>query len=73
MVVQNFSASLNHGSQYIYQSMPRMLTLWLDFGSEVMTCDRGDTALQGMRMGLQKLNKVCQLHENNLEVVTCIT
>ena len=57
-VVQNFSLSLLYGSQYIYQSMPRLLALWLDFGAEVVDCDRCDTGLQGLRMVLQKLNKV---------------
>ena len=33
-VVTNFGNSLKYGNQYIYQSMPRMLTLWLDYGSE---------------------------------------
>ncbi|XP_074649776.1 serine/threonine-protein kinase ATR-like [Tubulanus polymorphus] len=34
-IVQNFGKSLQCGNQYIYQSMPRMLTLWLDYGAQV--------------------------------------
>ncbi|KZW04164.1 hypothetical protein EXIGLDRAFT_758462 [Exidia glandulosa HHB12029] len=32
--VQNYASSLQYGSKYIYQTMPRMLTLWLDLGEE---------------------------------------
>ena len=31
-VVKHYGMSLQYGSKYIYQSMPRLLTLWLDFG-----------------------------------------
>ncbi|XP_077988664.1 serine/threonine-protein kinase ATR-like [Glandiceps talaboti] len=34
-VVKHFGHSLQYGNQYIYQSMPRLLTLWLDFGAKV--------------------------------------
>ena len=29
---QNYVYALQHGVKYIYQTMPRMLTLWLDLG-----------------------------------------
>ena len=61
-VVQYFGQSLLHGNQHIYQSMPRMLTLWLDYGAEVTEAETrskgGDVMLQGMRAVLQHLNKV---------------
>ena len=60
-VVQNFGQSLLYGNQYIYQSMPRMLTLWLDYGAEVVDCEkrgRNEVALQGKRAVLGKLNQV---------------
>ena len=34
-VVLNFATSLSYGSEHIYQSLPRMLALWLDFSAEV--------------------------------------
>lgn len=33
--------SLQFGNQFIYQSMPRMLSLWLDFGAKAYDCDKG--------------------------------
>ncbi|KAK2190032.1 hypothetical protein NP493_91g01005 [Ridgeia piscesae] len=60
-VVQYFGQSLLHGNQYIYQSMPRMLTLWLDYGAEVTEAEsrsKSEAILQGMRTVLQHLNKL---------------
>ena len=68
----NFGNSLKHGNQYIYQSMPRMLTLWLDYGSEVTEVakvsalkseergrgDRSEVTVEAMRTFLRTLNKV---------------
>lgn len=34
LVVENYIRSLGFGAKYIYQTMPRVLTLWLDMGSE---------------------------------------
>jgi hypothetical protein len=34
-VITNYGGSLVYGHRYIFQSMPRMLTLWLDFGADV--------------------------------------
>lgn len=29
-----YGLSLQYGCEYIYQSMPKMLSVWLDFGSD---------------------------------------
>lgn len=34
LICRNFAKALNYGSKYIYQTMPRMLTLWLDYGED---------------------------------------
>ena len=34
LVVENYLRSLAFGAKYIYQTLPRILTLWLDLGSE---------------------------------------
>ncbi len=34
-VITNYGGSLVYGHRYIFHSMPRMLTLWLDFGADV--------------------------------------
>jgi serine/threonine-protein kinase ATR len=35
LVVENYLRSLLWGTKYIYQTLPRILTLWLDLGSQV--------------------------------------
>lgn len=37
LVIQNYLRSLGYGAKYIYQTLPRILTLWLDLGSQVDT------------------------------------
>jgi len=32
--VNCYGLSLQYGCEYIYQSMPKMLSVWLDFGSD---------------------------------------
>ena len=34
-IIRHYGHTLEYGSKYIYQSMPRMLTLWLDYGCNV--------------------------------------
>ena len=34
-IIRHYGHALEYGSKYIYQCMPRMLSLWLDFGSTV--------------------------------------
>lgn len=33
-IVSYYAISLEYGCQYIYQSLPRMMSLWLDFGAD---------------------------------------
>jgi serine/threonine-protein kinase ATR len=35
LVVENYLRSLQWGTKYVYQTLPRILTLWLDLGSQV--------------------------------------
>jgi len=72
-VVQFFGQSLQYGSQHIYQSMPRMLTLWLDYGAEVVAAESAgekssasDPLRQGMRSALDKLNRQIAVISGNL-------
>ncbi|RXG73565.1 Serine/threonine-protein kinase ATR [Armadillidium vulgare] len=34
-IVLSFGKSLNYGCRYLYQSMPRLLSIWLDLGAKV--------------------------------------
>jgi serine/threonine-protein kinase ATR len=60
-MVQNFGQSLLYGSQHIYQSMPRMLSLWLDFGAEVVAAessDKSEVTRAGYKTILANLNRL---------------
>lgn len=35
LVVQHYLLSLHYGTKYYYQTIPRIVTLWLDLGTEV--------------------------------------
>jgi serine/threonine-protein kinase ATR len=35
LVIENYVRSLNSGTKYLYQTLPRILTLWLDLGAQV--------------------------------------
>lgn len=32
--VRSFAKAIRHGSKYVYQTIPRLLTLWLDMGED---------------------------------------
>lgn len=35
LVIENYVRSLNSGTKYLYQTLPRVLTLWLDLGANL--------------------------------------
>ncbi|XP_032621521.1 serine/threonine-protein kinase ATR isoform X5 [Chelonoidis abingdonii] len=66
-IVHHFGRSLQYGNQFIYQSMPRMLSLWLDFGAKAYECEKvGRPDRVQMRNDLAKINKVITDHTNHL-------
>ena len=34
-MLRHYGSALRYGNKYIYQCMPRLLSLWLDFGAKV--------------------------------------
>ena len=42
-VLKHYGLSLQFGNKFIYQSMPRLLTIWLNFGATVS--DQGKASL----------------------------
>ncbi|KAF2398341.1 hypothetical protein EJ06DRAFT_538889 [Trichodelitschia bisporula] len=40
LVIENYVRSMTFGAKYYYQTVPKMLTLWLDFGMEVHLAER---------------------------------
>ncbi|KHO10999.1 hypothetical protein MAA_11390 [Metarhizium robertsii ARSEF 23] len=45
LVIENYVRSLNSGTKYIYQTLPRILTLWLDVGAQVDKAPEGKVSL----------------------------
>uniref|UniRef100_A0A3Q3JBB0 Serine/threonine-protein kinase ATR n=1 Tax=Monopterus albus TaxID=43700 RepID=A0A3Q3JBB0_MONAL len=65
-IVTYFGKALQFGNQYIYQAMPRMLSLWLDFGAKVCECEKAGRADRQMRQELGKINSAMSEHCANL-------
>lgn len=63
LVIRHYGDSLRHGSHYIYQSMPRLLSVWMDFGAEVVKSSSGSSG--GKRSALKASNSQAQLQKMN--------
>uniref|UniRef100_A0A8C2EDE4 Serine/threonine-protein kinase ATR n=1 Tax=Cyprinus carpio TaxID=7962 RepID=A0A8C2EDE4_CYPCA len=73
-IVTYFGKALQFGNQYIYQAMPRMLTLWLDFGAKVYEFEKaGRSDRAQMRAELTKINSVISEHTSNLSPYQFLT
>lgn len=59
-IIKYFGISLKYGNQYIYQSMPRMLSLWLDCSTGLSEIEAREKqkikGIQNLRTNLAKLN-----------------
>ncbi|CAL1526088.1 unnamed protein product, partial [Lymnaea stagnalis] len=70
-VVSNFGLSLKYGNQHIYQSLPRLLSLWLDYGTTVLETEKRDKGkltpkLQVQRSVLKRINDKIHLFNQQL-------
>ncbi|KAI1080546.1 phosphatidyl inositol 3-kinase [Whalleya microplaca] len=45
LVIENYIRSLNYGTKYLYQTLPRVLTLWLELGAQVDKAPEGKVSL----------------------------
>ncbi|KAJ8029668.1 Serine/threonine-protein kinase ATR [Holothuria leucospilota] len=64
-VIKNFGQSLCYGNQHIYQSMPRLLSHWLDYGAYVADLEKGKARtksdkLENSKSILHRLNKMIE-------------
>ena len=50
LMVLHFGKSLMYGCEYIYQTVPRMLSIWLDLGEKIDSDEKS--------LALQKINKI---------------
>ncbi|KJZ74837.1 hypothetical protein HIM_05746 [Hirsutella minnesotensis 3608] len=58
LVIENYVRSLNSGTKYLYQTLPRILTLWLDLGAQIDKPPEGKVSLSRElhRRRLEQLN-----------------
>ncbi|XP_076443272.1 serine/threonine-protein kinase ATR-like isoform X2 [Babylonia areolata] len=63
-MVRYFGNALKYGNQHIYQAMPRMLSLWLDYGATVSNAERKERSKAqtaktlALRTHLARINKL---------------
>ncbi|XP_076149495.1 serine/threonine-protein kinase ATR isoform X1 [Alosa pseudoharengus] len=73
-IIMYFGKALQFGNQYIYQAMPRMLSLWLDFGAKVYEVEKGGRPEHiQMRAELNKINATMSEHNKNLSPYQYLT
>ncbi|XP_060828354.1 serine/threonine-protein kinase atr-like [Bombus pascuorum] len=71
-----YGKSLQYGCKYIHQSMPRMLTIWLDFASRATS--RSDSLNDGeqekfRRDALLKMSKIMEVYHERLPIFMWLT
>ncbi|KAI6601117.1 hypothetical protein MCOR14_004531 [Pyricularia oryzae] len=67
LVIENYIRSLNYGTKYLYQTLPRILTLWLELGARVDKAPEGKVSLsrelyQRRKQQLEELHKYLTKH-----------
>lgn len=67
-VVRNYGKSLQFGSKHLYQTVPRLLTLWLNLGQRPeLKVNKGmSTADHPHRAALSKYGRLCEWMKNDL-------
>ncbi|KAK7740732.1 serine/threonine-protein kinase M1 [Cytospora paraplurivora] len=67
LVIENYLRSLNYGTKYLYQTLPRILSLWMDLGAQIDKAPDGKVSLsrelhQRRKTLLHELNKYFYKH-----------
>lgn len=61
LVIENYVRSLISGTKYLHQTLPRILTLWLDLGAQVDKPPQGKTSLS-RELHKRRLEQLNSLH-----------
>lgn len=61
LVIENYVRSLNSGTKYLYQTLPRILTLWLELGAQVDKAPEGKVSLS-RELHKRRLEQLGLLH-----------
>ncbi|XP_064394848.1 serine/threonine-protein kinase ATR-like [Halichondria panicea] len=65
-IVRHYGNTLQYGSKFLYQCMPRLLTLWLDFGSNVPDQGKKSQERNAMKITLAQLNELIKTNRDRL-------
>ncbi|KAI0475823.1 phosphatidyl inositol 3-kinase-like protein [Xylariaceae sp. FL0804] len=68
LVIENYLRSLACGTKYLYQTLPRILTLWLELGAQVDRAPESKVALSGELRSRRK-TQLAALHKYLLRYV----
>ncbi|KAI8627883.1 phosphatidylinositol 3 [Xylariaceae sp. FL1651] len=71
LVIENYLRSLNYGTKYLYQTLPRILTLWLELGAQIDKAPEGKVSLSRelhhrRKMQLEALHSILRKHLDRL-------
>ncbi|KAI1351099.1 phosphatidylinositol 3 [Xylaria sp. FL0043] len=71
LVIENYLRSLSYGTKYLYQTLPRILTLWLELGAQFDKAPQGKVSLSQellhRRKGqLEALHQILRKHISRL-------
>ncbi|KAF7872002.1 uncharacterized protein EAF02_009107 [Botrytis sinoallii] len=61
LVISNYLRSLTHGTKYVHQTLPRILTLWLDLGTQL------SQKIDPKRHSQEFVSKMTQLRKKTLD------
>ncbi|KAJ1652981.1 hypothetical protein IWQ61_006805 [Dispira simplex] len=64
LICRNYGKALTCGNKYIYQTLPRLLTIWLNFGAEVDSHQRSTFPSKAGEERLRYLTKINNLIQN---------
>jgi serine/threonine-protein kinase ATR len=64
-IIRHYGHTLEYGCKYLYQCMPRLLTLWLDFGCKVPDSGKKSQERSGAKT-VQQLNDIIQTMSERL-------
>ncbi|KAI0867886.1 phosphatidylinositol 3 [Hypoxylon argillaceum] len=67
LVIENYLRSLSFGTKYLYQTLPRILTLWLELGAQFDKAPEGKVSLSRelyhrRKMQLEALHDILRKH-----------
>ncbi|TGJ81418.1 hypothetical protein E0Z10_g7330 [Xylaria hypoxylon] len=71
LVIENYLRSLSFGTKYLYQTLPRILTLWLELGAQFDKAPEGKVSLSRelfhrRKSQLEELHGILRKHLNRL-------